>query len=70
MTTLGGFFRGPVDSLSHPRLKSWKARLQLGADATLELHRPETVLGFLPTEMNLRFQPERKARSAGDLGLG
>lgn len=56
MTTLDDFFRGPTDSLAHPRLRSWKARLDReGTTATLEVFRPAVALGQSRPEMNLRF---------------
>jgi hypothetical protein len=56
MTTLDDFFRGPSDSLQHPRLRNWKARLDRpGTTATLEVFRPESDLGQTQPEMNLQF---------------
>jgi hypothetical protein len=55
MTKLDDFFRGQTDSLTHPRLRNWKRRLDQGATATLEVFRPEAVLGQSRPEMNLQF---------------
>jgi hypothetical protein len=56
MTKLDDFFRGHTDSLMDPRLRHWKARLDHeGTTATLEVIRPEAVLGQFQPEMNLQF---------------
>ncbi len=56
MMTLDELFRGPADSLSHPRLKNWKSRLaQADTKATLTLYRPEAGFGLTQTDMNLQF---------------
>jgi len=56
MTTLDDLFRGPTDSLPHPRLRNWKARLERpGTTATLEVFRPESDFGQSQPEMNLQF---------------
>jgi hypothetical protein len=55
MTRLDDFFQGPTDTLAHPRLRNWKDRLEQGATATLEVVRPEAVLGQSRPEMNLQF---------------
>jgi hypothetical protein len=56
MTRLDDFFRGQADSLAHPRLRHWKARLDReGTTATLEVVRPEAILGQSRPEMHLRF---------------
>jgi hypothetical protein len=56
MTRLDDFFHGQTDSLAHPRLRNWKARLDReGTTATLEVVRPEAVLGQSRPEMNLQF---------------
>jgi hypothetical protein len=56
MTRLDDFFQGQTDSLAHPRLRDWKARLDReGTTATLEVFRPEAVLGQSRPEMNLQF---------------
>jgi hypothetical protein len=57
MTRLDDFFGGPTDSLTHPRLRTWKARLdRAGTTATLEVFRPEAVLGQSRPEMNVQFK--------------
>jgi hypothetical protein len=56
MTKLDDFFRPPVDTLEHPRLRNWKARLgKPGTEATLELFQPESEFGQSQAEMNLQF---------------
>jgi hypothetical protein len=56
MTTLDDFFRAPANSLADPRLRHWKTRLDReGTTATLEVFRPEAVLGQSQPEMNLQF---------------
>jgi hypothetical protein len=61
MPTLDELFRGPADSLPHPRLRNWKARLEHpGTTATLEVFRPESALGASQPEMNLQFTEEGK----------
>jgi hypothetical protein len=58
MTRLDDFFRGQADTLPHPRLRDWKRRLDQGAKATLEVFRPESILGQSRPEMNLQFTEE------------
>ncbi|HEY7158827.1 MAG TPA: hypothetical protein VH575_33090 [Gemmataceae bacterium] len=61
MTMLDEFFRVPANSLPHPRLRNWKARLdQAGTTAALEVFRPEAVLGQSQPEMNLQFTEDGK----------
>ncbi len=55
MTRLDDFFRGQTDDLTDPRLRDWKRRLDQGATATLEVFRPESILGQSRPEMNLQF---------------
>jgi hypothetical protein len=55
MTRLDDFFGGQADTLPHPRLRDWKRRLDQGAKATLEVFRPEALLGQSRAEMNLQF---------------
>lgn len=56
MTTLDDYFRRLTHSLSHPQLRNWKARLEdSGTDATLEVFRPESMLGQSQAEMNVQF---------------
>jgi hypothetical protein len=56
MTTLDDFFRAPADSLTDPRLRPWKARLDReGTTAALEVFRPDAVLGQSRAEMKLQF---------------
>jgi len=56
MTKLDDFFRVQTDSLAHPRLRDWKTRLNHeGTTATLEVFRPEGILGQSRPEMNLQF---------------
>jgi len=54
MTTIDDLFNRPAESL-HPRVRDWKARLEDGRSATLEVFRPETEIGQAPVEMNLAF---------------
>lgn len=55
MTTLDDFFSKPTDSL-HPRLRSWKARLdEARTSAALEVFRPTTYLGQAQPEMTILF---------------
>jgi hypothetical protein len=61
MTTLDDFFRRPADSLPHPLLCNWKARLDRpGASATLEVFRPEGEIGQSQPEINLQFTEDGK----------
>ena len=55
MTRLDDFFHGQTDTLAHPRLRNWKTRIDQGSTATLEVFRPEGVLGQARPEMNLQF---------------
>jgi hypothetical protein len=56
MTRLEDFFRGQTDSLKHPRLRNWKARLErAGTTARLEVFRPEAVLGQSRAEITIEF---------------
>jgi hypothetical protein len=56
MTTLDELFSRPADSLQHPRVRNWKARLeQAGTSAALEVFRPESEFGQSQAEMNLQF---------------
>ena len=56
MARLDDFFHGQTDSLAHPRLRHWKTRLDHeGTTATLEVVRPEAVVGQSRPEMNLQF---------------
>jgi hypothetical protein len=55
MTRLDDFFHGQIELMEHPRLRNWKARLDKGARATLEVYRPEGILGQSRPEMNLQF---------------
>jgi hypothetical protein len=55
MTKLDDFFRTQTDSLTHPRLRDWKRRIDQGAIATLEVFRPEAILSRSRPEMHLHF---------------
>jgi hypothetical protein len=56
MTKLDDFFRVPVDTLEHPTLRKWKARLgQPGAKATLELSQPIAEFGLSQAKMHVQF---------------
>jgi hypothetical protein len=49
------FFLGPPAAPSHPRLRNWKARLEQGATATVEVFWPGSALGPSEAEMNIQF---------------
>ncbi|MGC8641383.1 MAG: hypothetical protein ACP5XB_16080 [Isosphaeraceae bacterium] len=56
MTKLDDFFRVPVDTLEHPTLHKWKARLgQPVVKATLELSQPVAEFGLSQAEMQVQF---------------
>jgi hypothetical protein len=56
MTKLDDFFRAQTEPLSHPRLRNWKARLERpGTTATVEVFRPESLLGVSSAVMNVEF---------------
>src|SRR5208337_924211 len=63
MTKLDDFFQRPTDSLAHPRLRNWKARLEKpGTHATLEVFRPGSEFGQSQPEMNLQFTEDGEPR--------
>jgi hypothetical protein len=55
MIRLDDFFREQTDTLTDPRLRDWKRRLDQGATASLEVFRPEVLLGLSRAEMDLQF---------------
>ncbi len=56
MTTLDDFFKAPVDSFSHTRLRHWKAFLERpNTKAEVEVFRPEALLGQAQPEMYVKF---------------
>jgi hypothetical protein len=64
MPTLDDFFQQSVESPSDPRLRDWKRRLEQGAKAELELHRPDVAVGLGQTEMNLQFTERDGSRQS------
>lgn len=55
MTTIDEFFSHPTEFLP-PRVRDWKAHLaEPGTTATLEVFRPETVVGQSQPEMSVQF---------------
>jgi len=63
MTKLDDFFQRQTDSLAHPRLRNWKARLERpGTHATLEVFRPGSEFGQSQPEMNLQFTEDGELR--------
>lgn len=55
MTKLDDFFGGTADTLEHPRVRNWHARLKTGQTAVVEVFRPESDFGFTQSELHVQF---------------
>ena len=55
------FAETPTASPLHPRLRGWKARIDKGDEAKLEIYQEGTAIGIGQTEMYLHFTSKNES---------